>query len=135
MPFCFGELRDRCVGRRGSCGKQGKGGPEGEAGEPKEEMRAHEETEPTNRRAAISDTIIGRGIRAVLCTNVTVRGLTIRSHGPNNDGCNPESSRDVLIEDTLFDTGDDCIAIKSARNADSRRLATPSKISSSAIAA
>lgn len=66
-------------------------------------------------------------IHPVLCTNVTVRGLTIRSHGPNNDGCNPESSRDVLIEDTIFDTGDDCIAIKSGRNADGRRLATPSE--------
>ncbi len=66
-------------------------------------------------------------IHPVLCTNVTVRGVTIRSHGPNNDGCNPESSRDVLIEDTLFDTGDDCIAIKSGRNADGRRLATPSE--------
>jgi unsaturated rhamnogalacturonyl hydrolase len=43
----------------------------------------------------------------------------------NNDGCNPESSSDVLIEDCLFDTGDDCIAIKSGRNADGRRLADP----------
>ncbi len=42
--------------------------------------------------------------------------------GPNNDGCNPESSRDVLIKNCYFDTGDDCIAIKSGRNADGRRL-------------
>jgi polygalacturonase len=66
-------------------------------------------------------------IHPVLCTNVTVRGITVISHGPNNDGCNPESSRDVLIEDCLFDTGDDCIAIKSGRNDDGRRLATPSE--------
>jgi unsaturated rhamnogalacturonyl hydrolase len=56
------------------------------------------------------------------CTNVTVRGLTIHSHGGNNDGCDPESSRDVLIENCVFDTGDDCIAIKSGRNGDGRRL-------------
>jgi polygalacturonase len=37
-------------------------------------------------------------IHPVLCQNVTVRGVTVRSHGPNNDGCNPESCRDVLIE-------------------------------------
>jgi unsaturated rhamnogalacturonyl hydrolase len=56
-----------------------------------------------------------------------VRGLTITSHGGNNDGCNPESSRDVLIENTLFDTGDDCIAIKSGRNGDGRRVPIPSE--------
>jgi polygalacturonase len=61
-------------------------------------------------------------IHPVLCTNVIIRRVRIESHGPNNDGCNPESCRDVLIEDCYFDTGDDCIAIKSGRNADGRRL-------------
>src|SRR6185295_8502175 len=66
-------------------------------------------------------------IHPVLSTNVTVRGVTVVSHGPNNDGCDPESSTDVLIEDTTFDTGDDCIAIKSGRNADGRRVAVPNR--------
>jgi polygalacturonase len=66
-------------------------------------------------------------IHPVLSQNVTVRDVKIVSHGPNNDGCNPESSSDVLIEDSFFDTGDDCIAIKSGRNADGRRLNTPSE--------
>ena len=44
----------------------------------------------------------------------------------NNDGCDPESCRDVLIEKCIFDTGDDCIAIKSGRNADGRRVGVPS---------
>jgi polygalacturonase len=66
-------------------------------------------------------------INPVLCTNVTVRGVTIDSHGPNNDGCDPESCRDVLIEKCTFDTGDDCIAIKSGRNADGRRIGVPSE--------
>ncbi len=64
-------------------------------------------------------------IHPVLCTNVTVRGVSIDSHGPNNDGCDPESCRDVLIEDCTFDTGDDCIALKSGRNEDGRRLNVP----------
>ena len=64
-------------------------------------------------------------IHPVLCTNVTVRGVRISTHGPNNDGCDPESCRDVLIERCSFDTGDDCIAIKSGRNADGRRIAVP----------
>ncbi|MBX3432501.1 MAG: glycoside hydrolase family 28 protein [Pirellulales bacterium] len=63
----------------------------------------------------------------VLCENVTVRNVTVVSHGPNNDGCNPESCRNVLIEGCLFDTGDDCIAIKSGRNADGRRINVPSE--------
>lgn len=66
-------------------------------------------------------------VHPVLCTNVIVRGLDIATHGPNNDGCDPESCRDVLIEDTLFDTGDDCIAIKSGRNNDGRRVGAPSE--------
>jgi polygalacturonase len=64
-------------------------------------------------------------LHPVLCENVTIRNVTIRSHGPNNDGCDPESCRDVLIEGCTFDTGDDCIALKSGRNNDGRRLNTP----------
>ncbi len=66
-------------------------------------------------------------IHPVLCENVTVRGVRIDTHGPNNDGCNPECCRYVLIEDCYFDTGDDCIAIKSGRNADGRRIDVPSQ--------
>ncbi|TWT29383.1 Polygalacturonase [Posidoniimonas corsicana] len=66
-------------------------------------------------------------LNPVLCQNVTVRGVRVESHGPNNDGCNPESCDGVLIEECFFNTGDDCIAIKSGRNADGRRLATPSQ--------
>jgi polygalacturonase len=66
-------------------------------------------------------------VHPVLCTNVTVRGLTIRSFGPNTDGCDPESCTDVLIERCFFDTGDDCIAIKAGRNADGRRVHVPSQ--------
>jgi polygalacturonase len=66
-------------------------------------------------------------VHPVLCTNVTVRGLKISSHGPNNDGCDPESCSDVLIENCDFSTGDDCIAIKSGRNADGRRLNAPTQ--------
>ena len=62
-------------------------------------------------------------IHPVLSQHVTVRNVTISTHGPNNDGRDPESCQDVLIEGCTFDTGDDCIAIKSGRNADGRRVA------------
>lgn len=66
-------------------------------------------------------------ITPALCANVTVQGLTIHGTGPNTDGCDPDSCTDVLIKNCTFSTGDDCIAIKSGRNADGRRLHTPSQ--------
>jgi polygalacturonase len=67
------------------------------------------------------------GVHPVFCRAVTVRRIRVISHGPNNDGCVPDSSRDVLVEDCLFDTGDDCIAIKAGRNRDGRRVHTPAE--------
>ena len=66
-------------------------------------------------------------INPVLCESVTVKGVTCASLGPNSDGCDPESCKNVVIEDCYFDTGDDCIAIKSGRNNDGRRLNTPAE--------
>ena len=66
-------------------------------------------------------------IHPVLCNNLIVRGVTIDSHGANNDGCNPESCKGVLIEDCRFITGDDCIAIKSGRNQDGRTWGIPTE--------
>jgi polygalacturonase len=86
------------------------------------------------------------------CTNVLVEGVTIRNspfwnvlpvfcegvnvHGvsiinpplsPNTDGVNPDSCRNVRISDCLIDTGDDCITIKSGRDADGRRVGKPAE--------
>jgi polygalacturonase len=66
-------------------------------------------------------------IHPVLSENITVRNVRISSHGPNNDGCDPESCKDVLVENCSFDTGDDCIAIKSGRNEDGRRIGVPTE--------
>lgn len=66
-------------------------------------------------------------IHPVLCRNVIVRGVDVLGHGPNNDGCDPESVDGMLIERCTFDTGDDCIAVNSGRNEDGRRLATPAQ--------
>lgn len=66
-------------------------------------------------------------IHPVLCRNVTVRGVTVPTHGPNTDGCDPECCRDVLITGCTFDDGDDCVAVKSGREADGRRVGVPSE--------
>ncbi len=62
-----------------------------------------------------------------LSTNITVDGVKTNSSGPNTDGCDPESCSYVLIKNCVFNDGDDCIAIKSGRNNDGRKLNTPSK--------
>jgi polygalacturonase len=64
-------------------------------------------------------------IHPLLCQDIVVSRVTVNSHGPNNDGCDPESCKRVLIENCIFDTGDDCIAIKSGRNEDGRKWNIP----------
>ena len=66
-------------------------------------------------------------IHPVLSQNVSVINVTVEGLGPNNDGCDPECCKDVLIKDCSFNTGDDCIAIKSGRNTDGRRVNVPSE--------
>lgn len=65
-------------------------------------------------------------IHPVLCRNVTIRSIVVDSpHGPNNDGIDPESCTDVVIEDCRINTGDDCIAFKAGKDADGRRVNAP----------
>lgn len=66
-------------------------------------------------------------IHPVYCDNVIVRGVTIDSHFPNNDGCDPESTYNVLIENCTFRTGDDAIAIKAGRDTDGRNIGRASR--------
>jgi polygalacturonase len=54
------------------------------------------------------------------CTNVVIRGVLVDSIGPNNDGFDPEACTTVLCEGMTFNTGDDCIAIKSGKNLDTQ---------------
>lgn len=65
-------------------------------------------------------------IHPVLCRNVTIRSVVVDSpHGPNNDGIDPESCTDVVIEGCTINTGDDCIAFKAGKDHDGRRVAAP----------
>lgn len=60
------------------------------------------------------------------CDNVTIKGITINNApSPNTDGINPESCRNVHISDCHISVGDDCITIKSGRDAQARRLGVP----------
>ncbi len=69
-------------------------------------------------------------LNPTLCTNVTIRDVTVDSKGrnrpaPNSDGCDPDSCTDVLIEACRFNTGDDCLALKAGRDHDGRRVNAP----------
>lgn len=64
-------------------------------------------------------------LHPVYCGDVIVRGVHVQTTGPNTDGFNPDSCRNVLIEDCFFSTGDDCIAINSGLNEDGWRVARP----------
>lgn len=60
------------------------------------------------------------------CDNVVVTGVTIHNvPSPNTDGINPESCRNVHISDCHISVGDDCITLKSGRDAQARRLGVP----------
>lgn len=64
-------------------------------------------------------------IHPVYCENVMVRNVTVTTKGPNTDGLNPDSCKEVLIEDCKFCTGDDCVAINSGINEDGWRVGKP----------
>jgi len=66
-------------------------------------------------------------IHPLLSQNIVVDGVSMINDGPNGDGCDPESCKNVLIQNCFFNTGDDCIAIKSGRNNDGRKWAVPSE--------
>lgn len=69
-------------------------------------------------------------INPAFCDNVTVHGVTINNpsknpKGPNTDGINPTSCSNVRISDCFISVGDDCITIKSGRDADGRKYGKP----------
>lgn len=66
-------------------------------------------------------------IHPLFCEDLIVDGVHVYNRGPNGDGCDPESCKNVIIQNCRFDTGDDCIAIKSGRNNDGRKWGRPSE--------
>ena len=57
----------------------------------------------------------GHAIYPKECDGVSIRGVSIVNdmRGPNTDGIDPESSRNVTISDSYIETGDDAICLKS----------------------
>ncbi len=63
----------------------------------------------------------------VYTDHATVRGIQVDSMFPNNDGVDVDSSRWVLIENSIFRTGDDSVVVKSGRDLDGRTIGRPSE--------
>jgi polygalacturonase len=67
-------------------------------------------------------------INPEFCENVKVHAVTINNpHSPNTDGINPESCKNVHISDCHISVGDDCITIKSGKDAPGRKMAVPAE--------
>lgn len=83
------------------------------------------------RNLLLEDFTIGSGpnwtIHPTYCENVIIRRVTVDTHGPNNDGIDPDSCRNVLIEHCTFKTGDDCVVLKSGYNEDGWRVGKPTE--------
>jgi polygalacturonase len=67
------------------------------------------------------------GVHLLYTRHATVRGVSVESDRVNNDGVDVDSSSQVVIENCVFCTGDDCIAIKSGRDHDGRSVGIPSE--------
>jgi polygalacturonase len=67
-------------------------------------------------------------IHLAYCRNVIVRRLHINAcDGPNTDGIDIDSSRNVIVEDCEIATGDDCISLKSGMNEEGWRVNRPTE--------
>lgn len=66
-------------------------------------------------------------IHPIYCENIIIRRVNVLTDGPNNDGIDPDSCRNMLIEHCVFDTGDDCVVLKSGYNEDGRRVGRPTE--------
>lgn len=66
-------------------------------------------------------------IHYIYSDNITLHDLDIHSDVRNGDGVDPDSSTDSYIFNCSFDTGDDCIAIKSGKNPEGFYVAKPTR--------
>ena len=59
--------------------------------------------------------------------NLIVRNITVRNpwYSQNGDGIDVESCKNVLVENSNFDVGDDAICIKSGKDEDGRKRGIP----------
>jgi DNA sulfur modification protein DndE len=65
----------------------------------------------------------------MMSEHITLKGVKVKNpwFGTNTDALDLESCKNALVEDCVFDTGDDGICIKSGRDEEGRKRAMPTK--------
>lgn len=68
-------------------------------------------------------------IHPLMSENITIRNIYAKNpwYAQNGDGLDIESCSNVLVEDSVFDVGDDGICIKSGRDEQGRKRAMPTQ--------
>jgi polygalacturonase len=66
-------------------------------------------------------------LHPLLCENLVVRNIFVKNpwYAQNGDGIDLESCRSVLIENSVFDVGDDALCMKSGRDEEGRKRGRP----------
>jgi len=66
-------------------------------------------------------------LHPLMCEQLTVRNVFVKNpwYAQNGDGIDAESCKNVLIENSVFDVGDDALCMKSGRDADGRKRGMP----------
>lgn len=68
-------------------------------------------------------------LHPLMCENLTVRNVSVKNpwYAQNGDGIDVESCKNVLIENSVFDVGDDALCMKSGRDAEGRKRGKPTE--------
>lgn len=68
-------------------------------------------------------------LHPLMSENLTIRGITVKNpdYAQNGDGIDIESCKNVLLEASIFDVGDDAICIKSGKDEEGRKRNMPTE--------
>ena len=68
-------------------------------------------------------------LHPLMCEQLTVRNVFVKNpwYAQNGDGIDAESCKNVLIENSVFDVGDDALCMKSGRDAEGRKRGMPTE--------
>ena len=68
-------------------------------------------------------------LHPLMCENLSVKNVFVKNpwYAQNGDGIDVESCKNVLIENSVFDVGDDALCMKSGRDAEGRKRAMPTE--------